>query len=101
MGLVAVGIGRLINPLLPFAFATFCFIVLGVLEWREEVDEAEDAGGKDRLPRMLRRRDRHARNPRADEPASRRCGPTFADSPLRRLRGQVRAGLTHRRRRGR
>ncbi|MBA2714971.1 MAG: DUF1211 domain-containing protein [Rubrobacteraceae bacterium] len=36
MGLVAVGIGRLINPLLLFAIATLCFMVLGVLEWREE-----------------------------------------------------------------
>ena len=39
MGLVAAGIGRLINPLLLFALATLCFIVLGVLEWREEGDE--------------------------------------------------------------
>jgi uncharacterized membrane protein len=36
MGLVAVGIGRLINPLLLFALATLCFIALGVLEWRNE-----------------------------------------------------------------
>jgi len=43
MGLVAVGIGLLINPLLLFALATLCFIVLGVLEWREEEDEMEDA----------------------------------------------------------
>jgi len=42
MGLAAVGIGRLINPLLLFAVATLCFIVLGVLEWRAEEDEVED-----------------------------------------------------------
>lgn len=36
MGLVVLGIGRLINPLLLFAAATLCFIVLGVREWREE-----------------------------------------------------------------
>lgn len=36
MILVALGIGRLINPLLLFAAATLCFIVLGVREWREE-----------------------------------------------------------------
>lgn len=42
MGLAAVGIGRLINPLLLFAVATLCFIVLGILEWREEEDEVED-----------------------------------------------------------
>ena len=36
MILVALGIGRLINPLLLFAVATLCFIVLGVREWREE-----------------------------------------------------------------
>jgi uncharacterized membrane protein len=46
MALVAVGIGRLINPLLLFAFATLCFIVLGVLEWREEGDEPENAEGQ-------------------------------------------------------
>jgi uncharacterized membrane protein len=44
MGLVAVGIGSLINPLLLFALATFCFIVLGVIEWRNEEAEAGDAG---------------------------------------------------------
>jgi uncharacterized membrane protein len=44
MGLVAVGIGRLINPL--FAFATVSFIVLGILEWREEGGELEDAEGQ-------------------------------------------------------
>jgi len=43
MVLVAVGIGQLINPLLLFALATFCFIVLGILEWRLEEDEVEDA----------------------------------------------------------
>ena len=43
MALVAVGIGRLINPLLLFALATLCFIVLGILEWRVEEDEVEDA----------------------------------------------------------
>jgi hypothetical protein len=43
MGLVAVGIGRLINPLVLFALATLCFIVLGVLEWRAEEDDVEDA----------------------------------------------------------
>jgi uncharacterized membrane protein len=42
MVLVAVGIGRLINPLLLFALATLCFIVLGILEWREEGDELEN-----------------------------------------------------------
>ena len=42
MGLVAVGIGRLINPLLLFAFVTLCFIALGVLEWREEGVEPGD-----------------------------------------------------------
>jgi uncharacterized membrane protein len=42
MGLVAVGIGRLINPLLLFALATLSFIVLGILEWRGE--EAEGRG---------------------------------------------------------
>ena len=47
MVLVAVGIGRLINPLLLFALATLCFIVLGVLEWREEGDEPEDAEGQE------------------------------------------------------
>jgi uncharacterized membrane protein len=36
MILVALGIGRLINPLLLFAVTTLCFIVLGVREWREE-----------------------------------------------------------------
>jgi len=36
MGLVAVGIGGLINPLLLFALATLCFIALRVLEWRNE-----------------------------------------------------------------
>jgi uncharacterized membrane protein len=36
MGLVAVGIGRLINPLLLFALATLCFIALRVLEWQNE-----------------------------------------------------------------
>ena len=36
MGLVAVGIGRLVNPLLLFALATLSFIALGVLEGREE-----------------------------------------------------------------
>lgn len=41
MGLVEVGIGRLINPLLLFALATLCFIVLGILEWREDGDELE------------------------------------------------------------
>jgi len=46
MVLVAVGIGRLINPLLLFAIVTVCFIVLGVLEWREEGDEPEDAEGQ-------------------------------------------------------
>jgi uncharacterized membrane protein len=46
MGLVAVGVGRLVNPLLLFAFATLCFIVLGVLEWREEGDEPEEAEGQ-------------------------------------------------------
>jgi hypothetical protein len=46
MGLVAVGIGRLINPLLLFAFATVSFIVLGILEWREEGGELEDAEGQ-------------------------------------------------------
>lgn len=45
MALVTVGIGRLVNPLLLFAFVTFCFIVLGVLEWRE-YDEPEDAEGQ-------------------------------------------------------
>ena len=44
MGLVAVGIGSLINPLLLFALATLCFIVLGVIEWRNVEAEAEDAG---------------------------------------------------------
>jgi uncharacterized membrane protein len=44
--LVALGIERLINPLLLFAFATICFIVLGILEWREEGDELEDAEGQ-------------------------------------------------------
>jgi len=43
MGLVAVGVGRLINPLLLFAIATLCFIVLGVLEWQGEEDEVESA----------------------------------------------------------
>jgi uncharacterized membrane protein len=47
MVLVAVGIGRLINPLLLFALATLCFVVLGVLEWREEGDEPEDAEGQE------------------------------------------------------
>ena len=47
MVLVAVGIGRLINPLLLFALATLCFVVLGVLEWREEGDEPEDADGQE------------------------------------------------------
>jgi uncharacterized membrane protein len=42
MALVMVGIGRLINPLLLFALVTLCFIVLGVLEWREE-GATEDA----------------------------------------------------------
>jgi hypothetical protein len=42
MGLVAVGIGGLINPLLLFALATLSFIVLGILEWRGE--EAEGRG---------------------------------------------------------
>ncbi len=46
MALVALGIDRLINPLLLFAFATVCFIVLGILEWREEGDELEDAEGQ-------------------------------------------------------
>jgi uncharacterized membrane protein len=46
MVLVAVGIGRLINPLLLFALATVCFIVLGILEWREEGDELEDTEGQ-------------------------------------------------------
>jgi uncharacterized membrane protein len=46
MALVAVGIGRLINPLLLLALATLYFIVLGVLEWREEGDESEDAEGQ-------------------------------------------------------
>jgi uncharacterized membrane protein len=46
MVLVAVGIGRLINPLLLFALATLCFIVLGVLEWREEGEEPADAEGQ-------------------------------------------------------
>lgn len=45
MAFVTVGIGRLVNPLLLFAFVTFCFIVLGVLEWRE-YDEPEDAEGQ-------------------------------------------------------
>ena len=47
MVLVAVGIGRLINPLLLFALATLCFIVLGVLEWRDEGDEPEEAEGQE------------------------------------------------------
>jgi uncharacterized membrane protein len=47
MALVAVGIGHLINPLLLFAFATLCFIVLGILEWREEDEEPEDAEGQE------------------------------------------------------
>jgi uncharacterized membrane protein len=46
MVLVAVGIGRLINPLLLFALATLCFIVLGILEWREEGDELENTEGQ-------------------------------------------------------
>ena len=46
MVLVAVGIGRLINPLLLFALATLYFIVLGVLEWREEGEEPADAEGQ-------------------------------------------------------
>src|SRR5829696_4889737 len=46
IALVALGIGRLINPLLLFALATVCFIVLGILEWREEGDELEDAEGQ-------------------------------------------------------
>jgi uncharacterized membrane protein len=46
MALVSVGVGRLINPLLLFAFVTLCFIVLGALEWREEGDEPEDAEGQ-------------------------------------------------------
>jgi hypothetical protein len=46
IALVALGIGRLINPLLLFALATVCFIVLGILEWREEGDELEDAEGR-------------------------------------------------------
>jgi uncharacterized membrane protein len=46
MGLVAVHVGRIVNPLLLFAFATLCFIVLGVLEWREEGDEPEEAEGQ-------------------------------------------------------
>ena len=46
MGLVAVGVGRLVNPLLLFAFATFWFIMLGVLEWREEGNEPEDTEGQ-------------------------------------------------------
>lgn len=50
MVLVTVGIGRLINPLLLFALATICFIVLGVLEWREyeepQDSEEESAGRK-------------------------------------------------------
>jgi hypothetical protein len=47
MVLVAVGIGRLINPLLLFTLATLCFIVLGVLEWRDEGDEPEEAEGQE------------------------------------------------------
>ena len=47
MALVAVGIGRLINPLLLFALVTVCFIVLSILEWREEGDELEDAEGQE------------------------------------------------------
>jgi hypothetical protein len=46
MALVAVGIGRFINPLLLFALVTLCFIALGVLEWRGEGDEPEDAAGQ-------------------------------------------------------
>jgi hypothetical protein len=48
MALVAVGIGRLINPLLLFAFATVCLIVLGILEWREVGDEPEVTEGQGR-----------------------------------------------------
>jgi hypothetical protein len=36
MALVTVGVGRLINPLLLFAFVTIFFIALGVREWRED-----------------------------------------------------------------
>ena len=46
MALITVGIGRLINPLLLYAFVTLCFIALGVLEWREEGDELDDAEGQ-------------------------------------------------------
>ena len=46
MVLVAVGIGRLINPLLLFALATLYFIVLGVLESQEEGEEPADAEGQ-------------------------------------------------------
>jgi uncharacterized membrane protein len=45
MVLVTVGIGRLVNPLLLFAFVTICFIVLGVLEWRD--DEGGSLGPSD------------------------------------------------------
>jgi hypothetical protein len=45
MVLVALGIGRLVNPLLLFAFVTICFIALGVLEWRE--DEGESLAASD------------------------------------------------------
>ena len=46
MALITVGIGRLINPLLLYAFVTLGFIALGVLEWREEGDELDDAEGQ-------------------------------------------------------
>jgi hypothetical protein len=45
MGLVTVGVGRLVNPLLLFALVTFCFIAIGVLE-RREYDEPEEAEGQ-------------------------------------------------------
>ena len=43
MGMVAVGIGRIINPLLLFCLVTFCFIVLGVFEGRDEEGGVESA----------------------------------------------------------
>jgi uncharacterized membrane protein len=48
MALVAVGVGRFLNPLLLAYLAAFAYVVLGVLEQRESLPaEVEEPGGSD------------------------------------------------------
>jgi hypothetical protein len=48
MGLVALGVGRFVNPLLLAYLVAFGYVVLGVLEHRESLPaEVEEPGGSD------------------------------------------------------